>query len=83
MNSLVGSGIVYPQISKYTLLQRSNKAKEERLTVPPKGIFGTLPSNPSGFATRNLKSTFAKIILISFAAKKRPGHACLPYPNGK
>lgn len=42
---------------------------------------GILPSTPSRFLTSNLRSAFAKIILISLAAKNRPGHACRPRPK--
>ena len=36
---------------------------------------------PSPNLTSYVRVTWASIILISLTAKKRPGHACLPYPQ--
>ena len=49
----------------------------------PISICGCLSVASPGILTSKSKIIRASIILISFAAKKRPGHACLPYPNAK
>jgi hypothetical protein len=51
------------------------------ISLPPISSCGHTSVRSPGILMSKSSSSLTKIILISLAAKKRPGHAWLPYPH--